>query len=117
MQGQAQKLCSPLHTQRKGAQALDGKKEGSSIKEQRNSLVLDEVKLDLYFIDQLVIQLLVKRLDLYFIDQLAIWSLTKSSNLFVPYKHVIPVLLTSWDVGLFGPVQKIKKTRYVGQSF
>lgn len=53
--------------------------KGRKIKEEFSSLVLDKVRLDLYFMDWLEIWPSGKRLGLYFIDWLEIRSLPKSS--------------------------------------
>ena len=71
-----------------------------------------EVRLGLYFIDEM--QSSGKRLDLYFIDWLVIQSSAKS-NFINPYKQGILVLTDLLECWWFGPVWKIKKTRCASQ--
>lgn len=67
--------------------------------------MIDEVRLDLYFIDWLEIQSSTKRLDLYFIDWLVIW-LSAKFNFISSYKQDTLILTD------FGLICKINKTRH-----
>lgn len=75
--------------------------------------MLDEVRLDLYFIDWVEIWSSGKKLDLNFIVLLVNWSLAKS-NFISPYKQDTHVLIDFLECWQFDQVWKIKKAKCAG---